>query len=113
MKIFKGLIMLFIFMGCSKENVELNGFNIERWKNDRQGCEGYRQQQIENILDQQDKILGLNQNKVTDLLGKPNRHELYKRNQKFFYYDVSCDSATALELRFNALGLCSEANYNK
>jgi hypothetical protein len=54
---------------------------------------------------------------IVKLLGKPDRNELFKRNQKFFLYFIDpapeCvpgDSAVVqkLVIRFNAMGLAKE-----
>ncbi len=34
----------------------------------------------------EEKMLGLNEMEIVDLLGKPDKQELYKRNQKFYRY---------------------------
>lgn len=55
---------------------------------------------------------------IVDLMGRPDRNELYKRNQKFYYYWIvpgePCgkpnDSGTKLTLRFNAVGKAKEVS---
>lgn len=55
---------------------------------------------------------------VVTLMGKPDQNELYKRNQKFYYYYLTpgpaCSTpdsaATRLVLRFNAIGLAREVS---
>ena len=68
---------------------------------------------------QSKKLLALSQQDVIALLGKPDENELYKRDQKFFYYFVqpspSCKNAGAdnpkkLVIRFNAVGLAKEVS---
>ena len=74
-----------------------------------------RLKSIESLIRQKDKIKGLSQDDVVKLLGRPDQNELYKRNQKFFYYflspgkNCSLDSAgQRLSLRFNAMGFAKE-----
>jgi len=58
------------------------------------------------------KIKSLSEMDVVALLGKPDQNELYRRNQKFFYYFIEpgtpCTGATEhparLSVRFNAMG---------
>lgn len=65
---------------------------------------------------QKEKLLALDEMAIVKLLGKPDRNELYKRNQKFYYYylqpgeDCSsfAGSAKRLAVRFNAMGLAKE-----
>lgn len=54
---------------------------------------------------------------IVELLGRPDRNELYKRNQKFYYYyltpapecaNYNANSSTRLAIRFNAMGLAKE-----
>lgn len=72
---------------------------------------------FEVIQSQKEKLLSLSEAEVMGLLGRPDENELYKRNQKFFYYNIlpsrTCsgrtDSLTArLVIRFNAMGLAKE-----
>jgi hypothetical protein len=69
------------------------------------------------LEDQSEKLLALSQQDVIRLLGKPDENELYKRNQKFFYYFVhpskACSDTVTLKpkklvIRFNAVGLAKE-----
>jgi len=68
------------------------------------------------LLDQNDKIIGLDQPHVVELIGNPDEHELSKRLQKFFIYHISggkeCQdnqtSMTKLSIRFDALGKANE-----
>jgi hypothetical protein len=69
------------------------------------------------IRSQKDKLLALDEMEIVQLLGKPDENELYKRNQKFYYYYLtpseSCASdeglkSSRLVIRFNAMGLAKE-----
>ncbi len=71
----------------------------------------------EAIAAQKDKLLALEELQVAELLGKPDQNELYKRNQKFFYYYLQpskeCNlgdtlAPKRLSIRFNAMGLAKE-----
>ena len=66
---------------------------------------------------EKDKLLGLDQMQIVEILGKPDLNELSTRNQKFFHYFIepspSCPAATdslskKLVIRFNAMGLAKE-----
>jgi len=95
---------------------ELVDFDAELWKSDKGGCNGTRIGQITNLMDQKDKIMGLDQPHVVKLIGNPDEHELSKRLQKFFIYYISggeeCidsqSSMTKLSIRFDALGKANE-----
>ncbi|NJM94487.1 MAG: hypothetical protein HC842_07350 [Cytophagales bacterium] len=105
-------------VACNSKQPQLAGVDLERWKSDPHGCQGLRKALLPVLWEQKNQTLGLSQNQVKALLGKPDRHELYERNQKFFLYYVEPDGtcpnaatgAQALEIRFNAVGLSAEAN---
>ncbi|MEL7001491.1 MAG: hypothetical protein AAFN93_02020 [Bacteroidota bacterium] len=114
------IIALFIVCGlfsCGK-TVELTGFDTNTWKEDPNGCKGDRLQMVNALKENTDKLKGLSQAEIAKLLGKPDRNELYKRNQKFFEYqiapDPSCNGQNSgpinyyLSIRFNATGLAKE-----
>jgi hypothetical protein len=92
-------------------------FDAELWKSDRNGCNKDRLEIYKEILDKQEEVLGLSNRQIINLLGKPERNELYKRNQKFFIYYITpsseCDNQGIQDklymfIRFNAVGLSQE-----
>ncbi len=110
--------IIFIF-SCST-SVSLN-IDKEEWMKDYDGCSGYRMDVYDKILKEKDHLLGLSTGKILEILGNPNMNQLYKRNQKFFVYQISPGSAclhqdTGEELflifRFNAMGLTNEIYLN-
>lgn len=110
-------ILLLIISGCSRSTTDLKNFDEEAWKKDENGCMNTRSQMIENLIAVKNELKGLDQDHLIALLGKPDRQELYKRSQKFFYYqitpDASCgatsgDANIYLSIRFNATGLSKE-----
>lgn len=110
-------VLIIGFGSCRKEVPEIRGLDKTRWVNDKNGCNRYRKSMLEVIKSQKEKLLALNEAEVMSLLGRPDENELYKRNQKFFYYNIlpsrNCsgktDSVTSrLVVRFNAMGLAKE-----
>ena len=112
---------LFIFLlclafGCGKSLPKFEGIDLKQWKEDRLGCSGFREKSIDLFSSQKDKLKGLSEDDILKLLGRPDRNELYKRNQKFYHYYVEpsakCDStkqnARQLSIRFNAVDLAKE-----
>lgn len=103
-------------MSCSKPLPELTNFDLQTWKNDPNACLNKRAAFQQSIETQKEKLLGLKETQITKVLGKPDRNELYKRNQKFFYYYIlpasTCDNPATeslrLTIRFNAMGLAKE-----
>ena len=110
-------LSVLIFLACGPAVPELKDVDLTAWKSDREACLGDRTGMAEAIVDQKNKLLGLSEMDVINLLGKPDRNELYSRNQKFYHYflDPSAQCASPdsiprmLSLRFNAVGLVQEA----
>jgi hypothetical protein len=94
----------------------LEGINIDQWKDDRGGCLNKRSTMVDAIRREKNKLLSLNEVQVIKVLGRPDRNELFKRNQKFYHYFLEpsevCSAPLAkpmkLSVRFNAVGLAKE-----
>lgn len=112
---------LFVFIlctcfACDKPLPQLENMDLTKWRNDKNGCSGDRIDMLVSLTSQKDKLKGLSEDGILKLLGKPDQNELYKRNQKFFYYflepSVKCDpsktNAKRLSIRFNAMELAKE-----
>lgn len=112
------LLLAFIFSSCGKSLPTLDGIDLQSWKEDKNGCMGKRSSMQESIIAQHSKLLALEELQIVELLGKPDQNELYKRNQKFFYYYLQsakeCNAGDStlipkrLSIRFNAMGLAKE-----
>lgn len=94
-----------------------DGVDLGAWKDDRGACKGVREEMIPAIDQQKEKLLALREADIISVLGKPDENELYKRNQKFFYYNLqpskdcsssAVDAPKQLVIRFNAMGLAKE-----
>jgi hypothetical protein len=111
------IVLIAGFIGCGNPLPKIDNIDLIAWQQDRNACGSYRTSTINLIQDQKDKFLALKELQIVELLGKPDRNELYKRNQKFYYYyllpspDCSADSlktTSRLAIRFNAMGLAKE-----
>lgn len=115
-KQFSALVLTLLIASCGKPLPELENLDLNAWKDDKNACGEYRVKNIESLRSQKEKLLALDESKIISLLGRPDRNELYKRNQKFFYYYLEpgpgCSSPTEnakrLAIRFNAMGLAKE-----
>ena len=115
-RLFSSLFLILTFSSCGTPLPEFKDLDLEAWRNDKNACNAYRSGKIEEIKSQKDKFLALDQAQIIALLGKPERNELYKRNQKFYYYHLTpgpeCAGApeknSQLVIRFNATGLAKE-----
>jgi len=118
--LFSALIALML-ISCGKDLPTLDGIDTERWKNDKSACLGERNKMLLSMRSEMVKLKGLKEMDIISLLGKPDANELYKRNQKFYYYFMSpgpaCttrDSVTQrLVLRFNAMGYAQLVSMDK
>jgi hypothetical protein len=110
------LVSFIILVSCGKDLPTLNGIDAETWKNDKNGCEGKRFAMTNAIRVEKDKLLALDEQALIKVLGRPDRNELFKRNQKFFYYflqpaaecKLGNEKPLKLVVRFNAMGLAKE-----
>jgi hypothetical protein len=106
------LLIAILFIACGKDLPQLDGVDTAQFKEDKNGCSGVRQTMEASLQSEMSKLKGLSEANVQILLGRPDQNELYKRNQKFYYYFLSpgpgCSSpdsaAHRLALRFNAMG---------
>lgn len=113
---FVAISAFLLLTSCGKPLPELNGIDATAWKNDRNACGGKRSPMAAAITEQKDKLLALDEIQIVKLLGNPDRNELFKRNQKFYYYflepapecKASFPSSKKLIIRFNAMGLAKE-----
>ncbi|MCU0418061.1 MAG: hypothetical protein MUC38_00255 [Cyclobacteriaceae bacterium] len=109
-------LVLLIAVACGKPLPVLDSIDLDAWKRDRQACQGLRTRDIEVLKSQRAKLTSLTEMDIVKLLGKPDQTELYKRNQKFYYYflepSAECpggsSTAQRLTVRFNAVGLAKE-----
>lgn len=116
------LICIGALFSC-KKNASLEGFEDEKWKNDRLGCNGIRNDLVPVVMEQKEKILGLSEAEVLKTLGRPDFQELSKRNQKFYFYYLlpgrQCENGLSgakeqtLQIRLNSVGYANEVLINK
>lgn len=111
------LVLSIVFISCGKSLPSLDGVDEMAWKDDKGGCNRKRASMIAAIDTEKEKLLALDEMKIVKLLGKPDRNELFTRNQKFYGYflepgpecaGISAKVAKKLVIRFNAVGLAKE-----
>lgn len=109
-------IFFVIVASCGKPMPVLKGIDTAAWQADKNGCSGSRASTLGTLREQTHDFLGLSEMEIIEVFGKPDKNELYKRNQKFYYYFLqpSADCPTpaptplTLAVRFNAMGLAKE-----
>lgn len=111
------VILFLMISGCGRELPTLDNLDLEQWKKDKNACGTYRSENLESLQSQKEKLLALKEMQIVELLGRPDRNELYRRNQKFYYFylkpapecpNYNADNTTRLAIRFNAMGLAKE-----
>jgi len=119
-KIFPILAIVFL-ISCGKPVPELSAIDLNAWKADRGGCKSQRAEYLGYLQTQIEALKGLSEDDIIKLLGRPDRNELYKRNQKFYYYDIepgkNCGAGQPanhqLIFRFNAMSRAKEVSIEK
>lgn len=105
---FLTFLFLSLLAGSCYRAPDVPGFDAEKWKTSLETCDGYRTESSQLLLDNFEALKGATQNEIQLLLGPETQHSLYLRNQKFFFYDLSCPNAPGakehLRIRFDALG---------
>lgn len=111
-------LVFVLLLSCGKPLPTFDNMDIEKWKEDKAGCNLIRKALIDQLDQQREKIKSLSESDVVELLGRPDKNELLKRNQKFFYYFLepgpTCPNGNPefkkLMIRFNAIGLAKEVS---
>ncbi len=109
-------ILVLVMLSSCYKTLEINDFDKNEWVSFKTNCTEYRLQKINLITENRQLLLESTQNEIESLLGSPEEHELYGRNQKFFHYRLtppdtcvnSTDPVKFLSVRFNALGRANE-----
>ena len=98
---------LFLLLSCY-HTPKIEGFDPKAWNEAIESCSDYREKNVIKILNNKDQLLSHGQNSIQNILGKPSEHELYRRNKKFFFYNLTCEKnnedVKRLSILFDALG---------
>ena len=112
MKYFFPVLLTFSLSACYSIP-EIEGFDKTAWQSEL-SCDTNRLVMVQLLISQQEKLLGEGQAEIKLLLGAPDEHELYNRNQKFFYYNLTpptgCEDGVfhRLSVKFDALDRVKE-----
>jgi outer membrane protein assembly factor BamE (lipoprotein component of BamABCDE complex) len=109
-------LIFFALTGCKQKELVIEGIDLQKWHQDKNGCANIRSEMIARLDVNKENLLGHTEMEIVQYLGVPDVNEIYKRNQKFFYYylqpSATCDQpvehAHRLSIRFNAMGLAKE-----
>ena len=110
------LAMIWALSGCSEE-IQVAGFEVQKWKDDPNGCNGSREKNLTVLLAGQAQLIGRSEMEIKTFLGKPDMQDLRTRGMKFFEYGVkggnlcnpqSLNQPEILRIRFDALDRVNE-----
>ena len=122
--IYKILVVVFMLIGmnaCQQTKLHIPEFDAKGWKLDPYGCKNHRLKLVKKLISKKRYLLNRDDAEIVEFLGKPERTELYTKNQKFYFYYISpganCekgDSTTGKQfyIRLSALGKVTDINYH-
>lgn len=116
------LLSIFAILGCQATAPTVDNFNAAGWKSSDSNCT-FRIDQAQILIEQREQLIGHSQEEIRELLGTPDRHEIYKRSEKFIVYyiepglrcaDGEPDSLRSyLSIRFTSVGPAKEILIHK
>ncbi|MEJ2006026.1 MAG: hypothetical protein P8X57_13930 [Cyclobacteriaceae bacterium] len=113
----KKFIFALLFLASCASNESPEYLDTDSWRFDDNGCDGYRAALISSHPELLQELKGKSEDDIIGWLGKPDKNELYKRNQKFYIYIIdpaedceNSDSETQryLQIRFSATNRAQE-----
>ncbi|GAA4841621.1 hypothetical protein [Algivirga pacifica] len=125
MKKILGVLGILLLLGSCGKKLEVTEqeFSSITWKNDTKACQGKRAEQQEKFENIRERILGVRKDQVLQLLGRPDKTDLAKRNTSYFIYYVSegkqCEGSDKNEegdyyrFKFSPLEIVMEISYHK
>ncbi|MGK7396873.1 MAG: hypothetical protein ACNS62_20015 [Candidatus Cyclobacteriaceae bacterium M3_2C_046] len=120
MRFYTFILVFFSILYSCNNGVKFEGFDDQVFRNDRNGCEGHRLSQVDQLKKLKSSLEGLSRNQVIQLLGRPDASELYRRGQIIYRYHLApapacpvsnADQYLVMEVWINALGIVSEINF--
>ncbi|MFY0605405.1 MAG: hypothetical protein JXR10_01750 [Cyclobacteriaceae bacterium] len=105
-------VLLVLGLSACYSIPDLEGFDRDSWNEN--ACDKPRSAQQDLIIMQKEKLYKEGQAEIKTLFGQPDEHELYNRNQKFFYYNLSSPECNQegkklrLSIKFDALDRVKE-----
>jgi hypothetical protein len=117
-------IFFMVILGACSEKKTFSTFDADSWKGDKLACKGTRRQIAGDFEKIRRELLGMSQEEVIDLLGRPDYQLLLERTQKAFVYyiepgaqcqsqDKTASKARIVSFRFNAMNRATEVLYGE
>jgi hypothetical protein len=109
-------ILVIGFTACKSDITFTEKFDSLTWKADKNGCKDKRLSLLADLENIKSELINVGDKDLLELLGKPDKVQLYDRHQRFFYYYVEngeqCGEGTKkarrVAVRLNSLNLVSE-----
>ena len=116
------IFFFLILFSCDTKNEPEWSIDISNWKKDKNACSKIRSTSRAEMKLQKDIFLRWPERQVSSYLGRPDRHRLSKRHQKFYVYFLEygkqCDASEEafgefIQIRFDATGYVNEVEIRK
>jgi hypothetical protein len=88
-KPFLFLALPLIFLSCQSGPENYKDFDVKSWKADPEACNGKRNGMTNALEAIRSELINMEEPKLREILGKPDRIELLERNQKVYQYYVT------------------------
>ena len=106
-------------LSCGSVDISEQDFDRMRWKNDKNGCQGERQEMLADFEKIKPELYQLLEMRVIEVLGKPDYSNLGIHNQKKYVYFIESRNGycsdkkviakpKALQIYFDALNQAKE-----
>jgi hypothetical protein len=115
------ICFLIVLVNSCTKTPDLKGFDLEKWKSDKGGCNGIRISQLADLKALKQELKGVSSNDIMTLFGAPDIQRLSERNQEYFVYFMEkgphCGSlrpisnAKSVIFRFSAIKLATEITF--
>jgi hypothetical protein len=112
-----------VLLTACADKKTFSNFNSAAWKQDKLGCQEERKKMAADFEQIRRDLLGMSQEEVIDLLGRPDFQLLRERSQKAFVYfiepgvqcqgDSETSTARTVAFRFSALNKATEIVYSQ
>jgi hypothetical protein len=112
------MVILIFTVSCASR-LDAGGVDLDNWKKDRNGCEGLRIKDLDEIRRIKNTFLARTNQEIITTFGRPDRVELADKSQSFFIYFLEPSDRCATEskkeplkvlFRLNAINKVSEVS---
>ena len=116
------ICMLALQTAC-RESTTFKNFDSATWKKDKLACKGDRKELSGEFEQIRRELLGMTQEEILDLLGRPDFQLLQERTQKAYVYfiepgtqcqgDKETSKSRTVYIRFSAMNRATEILYSE